>query len=64
MNTEPVSGTVVRMTDRAVLFHLDEQDRDLWIPLSMIDEDAEDLDVGVVQEINVAQWFYDREIEQ
>lgn len=58
-----IHGTVMKMTQRAVLFRLTEARREVWIPQSVIfEDDLDGLDAGVISEINVAQWFYDKEL--
>jgi hypothetical protein len=56
--------TVKKMTSKAALIWLEDQDRDVWVPLSVIHEDdLAELCEGWVGEINVKSWFYEREIE-
>ncbi len=59
----PISGAVLAKTPKAVLLCLDEDADELWVPRSVIFEDDLDLlVVGELVEINVAQWFHEREI--
>lgn len=59
-----IHGLVKHMTRKAVLFSLTGSRREVWIPMSVIsEEDLAGTDVGVIGEINVAEWFYTREIE-
>lgn len=61
--TVPIHGTVMKMTQRACLFRLTEERREVWIPQSVIfEEDLCGLADGVIGEINVAQWFFDKEL--
>lgn len=58
-----IHGTVLRMSQRAVLVRLTEGRREAWIPQSVIfEDDLAGLDVGVVGEINVQEWFHDKEL--
>lgn len=66
MSYEAVEVTVMNMTGKAVLCRLeeDEDKREVWVPMSVIfEDDLADLTIGLVAEINVAQWFYRKEIE-
>jgi hypothetical protein len=63
---EPIGEvTVIRMTDKAILVELhDQDDREVWIPMSVIfEDDLADICQGSIGEINVKRWFYEREIE-
>lgn len=55
----PVSGTVTRVTSKAVLYVSTAGKSEHWIPRSVI-EDGDDVEVGE-QEMNVAEWFLDKE---
>lgn len=58
-----VQGTVMKMTKKAILFK-GTDNADHWIPMSCIfEDDLAEIDEGVVGEINVATWFYEREME-
>lgn len=60
---EQIKGTVKHITKKAVLFELDDGE-EIWIPMSVIfEDDLAEIDVGVIGEISVAQWFYEREIQ-
>lgn len=63
-NYEPTGEiTVVRMTSKAILIHFEDEGCDKWVPMSVIHEDdLAELCEGWVGEINVAKWFYDKEI--
>ena len=57
----PISGLVKFITKKAVLFIID--DEEYWVPVSQIfEDDLAEIDEGVIGEINVSEWFYDREI--
>jgi hypothetical protein len=64
METEyvQVEATVVRMTSRAVLLR-SESGRDQWVPQSQIfEDDLNEMAEGVVLEVNIAKWFFDKEM--
>jgi hypothetical protein len=48
-------GHVVQTTDRAVLFHVDDADEDIWFPLSQVELSG---DKG---SILVPRWLPDKE---
>lgn len=52
-------------TKKAVLVEVPHLSKDIWIPFSVIaEEDLCDLEPGVIKELNVAQWFADKEIDE
>ena len=57
-----VENAVIKaVTKRAALVYIDGSDR--WIPLSCIsEEDLDQLEVGLVLELSVVEWFYNKEI--
>lgn len=60
-NYTPIEGVVMHMTKKAVLLKVDGED-DVWIPFSVIHEDdCAELEVGEYMEINVAEWFCEKE---
>ena len=57
-----VENAVIKaVTKRAALVYIDGSDH--WIPLSCIsEEDLDQLEVGLVLELSVVEWFYNKEI--
>lgn len=55
----PVTGTITRVTEKAVLYVSKAAKTEHWIPRSVI-EDGDDIEVGE-QDMNVAEWFLDKE---
>lgn len=57
----PIGGLVKKMTAKAILFVMEGEE--YWIPMSVIfEDDLAEIDVGVIGEINVAEWFYKKEL--
>ncbi len=52
---ELIFGEVIRTTDRAVLFRLEDSGEEKWIPRSQID-DGDDVQEGC-SELYVAKWL-------
>jgi len=60
VNYSPVEVVIVAITDRAVL--INDGTSETWVPKSLIDEDdVDDLVQGSYQEINVQDWFLEKE---
>lgn len=55
---EAISVTVTTITGKAIL--INDGTKDCWIPKSLI-EDPDDLVHGEVTEINVQEWFLQKE---
>lgn len=54
--------TVLRITAKAILVRLEDNQREAWIPQSQVfEDDLAEMDVGVVMEINVKTWFCAKE---
>lgn len=52
---------VVKVTRKAVLVTLEGEE--LWVPQSVIfEDDLAELEEGSICELNVQQWFFDREM--
>jgi len=65
MNTDNYESlgyvTVLKITSKAVLVESDGEE--IWIPQSVIfEDDLADLVEDEMCEINVKQWFYDKEL--
>lgn len=56
--TEIEDATLIKSTERAGLYRI--EDRDVWIPWSLVDEGSVDKD-GQTGTIYVAEWFVERE---
>lgn len=54
-----VAGVVTRLTDKAVLYKLREQDRVVWIPRSQIQE-GENVQLDD-EDLQVSSWFIEKE---
>lgn len=58
----PVECLIRHLTQKAALVLELDEGREVWVPLSVIhEEDLGDLEVGLEVEINVAEWFADKE---
>jgi hypothetical protein len=55
---ELIFGEVIKTTDKAVLFRLDDTGKEKWIPRSQID-DGEDVEVGAM-ELYIAKWLVEK----
>lgn len=55
-----VSGVVMKLTDKAVLFAVNDGEQ-LWIPLSVVEDGGEDLEEGQDADIAVRSWFAKQE---
>lgn len=56
-----VEGTVVTMTAKAALIVIEKIQH--WVPFSCIfEDDLAEMGAGVIMEINIATWFYEKEI--
>ena len=55
-----VEATVVRISAKAVCLMI--EDRQLWVPMSVIHEDnLADIAEGVIDNFGIAEWFAKRE---
>lgn len=58
-----INGCVQHMTKKAIHFSMDGTGDQHWIPMSVIfEDDLAEIDVGVIGEIHVKEWFYDKEL--
>lgn len=55
-----ISGTVLRKSGKAVLVDRGHGDES-WIPLSVIEDGGDDIDVGDEVDLEVASWFARKE---
>lgn len=57
-----ISGDVLKVTDRAFLFQPTGTTRELWIPLSMVEDGLEAIEEGAEEiDLEVKSWFARRE---
>lgn len=55
-----VEATVVRMSAKAVCLLI--EDRQMWVPMSVIHEDnLADISEGVIDNFGIAEWFAKKE---
>lgn len=55
-----IEGEVLRTTDNALLFNVDD-DVEVWIPLSQIENNGECFEDGSQLTIYVSEWFAEKE---
>ena len=53
--------TVLRTTEKALLCRIEDDDREVWVPLSQIAEESDVSDEGDEGELLVASWWAERE---
>lgn len=60
-NYTAVEAIVKVMTKKAALLIIDEDEH--WVPFSCIfEDDLAEMGVGVCMEVNIKEWFYEKEI--
>lgn len=64
MDYVEITGRVVKTTDGACLFEMDDYEPDestIWIPWSQIEENGESMHEGWSGRIYIARWFAEKE---
>ena len=58
----PVTGTIEQVTEKAVLFNVDDAEEKTWVPRSVLEDDTGLVKlVGTEIELMIERWFADRE---
>ena len=58
----PVTGTIEQVTEKAVLFNVDDAEEKTWVPRSVLEDDTGLVKlVGAEIELMIERWFADRE---
>lgn len=56
----PIEGVIQHITKKAVLINVGGDE--VWVPMSVIfEDDLAELEVGELMEINIAEWFAEKE---
>jgi hypothetical protein len=59
---EPIFGILKHVTDRAILLDVrGEGEHEVWIPKSAIDNEPDITEIGDEIDVDVAQWFLEKE---
>lgn len=60
---QPINCEILKISQKAILVLFEGEEH--WVPQSLIfEDDLAEVEQGFVGEINVAEWFYIRELSQ